>query len=228
MTRNHGLARVTRLISRALGWLGTLLVAYAAAGLAGGAVPVNAGWRQAGEGVRIYVADNGIHTDIILPVAAEGIDWRTLVRADALRDPRYAGHSHVAFGWGDRAFYVGTPTWRDLSLRTVLYAAIGSEDTVLHVTHLPEPTIEPGVRSLVLRPEEYRRLAAFLRGSFQTGPDGRAGSVLGYGRSDAFYAARGRYSALRTCNAWTGEALRHAGVRMGAWTPFTATVMGWL
>lgn len=178
--------------------------------------------------MRVWVEDNGIHTSIIVPVAAEGVDWRDLVRPEDLRDPRFAGHSHLSIGWGDRAFYIGTPTWGELSPKTVLRAAVGSEDTVMHVGHLAEPVEEASVRSVLLRPEEYRRLAGFIRGSFAVGPDGRAGSEHGYGRSDAFYAAHGRYSAIRTCNSWTGEALRHAGVRMGAWTPFSATVMAWL
>lgn len=204
------------------------MVAYGVAGLVGGAFAINRGWAPPEAGVRVWVEDNGIHTSIIVPVAAEGVDWRDLVRPEDLRDPRFAGHSHLSIGWGDRAFYIGTPTWGELSPKTVLRAAVGSEDTVLHVGHLAEPVEEASVRSVLLRPEEYRRLADFIRASFAVGPDGRAGSVPGYGRSDAFYAAHGRYNAIRTCNSWTGEALRHAGVRMGAWTPFSATVMPWL
>jgi len=208
--------------------LGALVFAYGAAGLVGGAFAVNRGWTPPSEGVRIYVEDNGIHTSIVVPVAAEGVDWRDLVRPEDLRDPRFAAHSHLSIGWGDRGFYVGTPTWAELKPGTVLRAAVGSDDTVLHIGHLGEPAAQAGVRAILLRPAEYQRLADFIRSSFAIGADGRAGSVPGYGRSDAFYAARGRYTALRTCNSWTGEALRHAGVRMGAWTPFSATVMEWL
>ncbi|GAA0442253.1 MULTISPECIES: TIGR02117 family protein [Sphingomonas] len=204
------------------------MVGYGVAGLVGGAFALNRGWVPPEAGVRVWVEDNGIHTSIIVPVAAEGVDWRDLVRPEDLRDPRFAGHSHLSIGWGDRGFYIGTPTWGELSPKTVLRAAVGSDDTVMHVGHLAEPVEEASVRSVLLRPEEYRRLAGFIRGSFAVGPDGRAGSVPGYGRSDAFYAAHGRYSTIRTCNSWTGEALRHAGVRMGAWTPFSATVMAWL
>ena len=50
----------------------------------------------------------------------------------------------------------------------------------------------------------------------------------GYTPRDVFYAATGHYGALRTCNVWTGEALRHAGVRMGRWTPFESDVMRWI
>lgn len=42
----------------------------------------------------------------------------------------------------------------------------------------------------------------------------------GYGLADTFYAAKGTYSLLYTCNNWTGDALKAAGVRTGWWTPF--------
>ena len=52
--------------------------------------------------------------------------------------------------------------------------------------------------------------------------------MRGYERSDAFYPASGGYSALRTCNEWTAQGLRAAGVKMGAWAPVPWGVMRWL
>jgi hypothetical protein len=40
-----------------------------------------------------------------------------------------------------------------------------------------------------------------------------------------FYEANGPYSAFYTCNSWTGEALRAAGVKTGLWTPLSQSVM---
>lgn len=196
---------------------------YVIAGLIGGMIPVNPGWRAPASGVTIYVESNGIHTDLIMPKVAAGVDWRVLARADDLRDPRYEGFNHVAIGWGDKAFFLGTPHWRDVRATTVLAAAWGSEATLLHVEHLPAPAPDDHTRKLVLRPDEYRRLAAFIRAS--VAPGGR--HYPGYDASDVFLDARGRYSAFRTCNAWTGEALRAAGVRVGRWTPFPWTVLRW-
>ena len=79
------------------------------------------------------------------------------------------------------------------------------------------------VRRLVVRPAEYRRLVAYIQASLVDGGERRHG----YYAYDAFYAARGHYSALRTCNGWVGDALRFAGVRVGAWTPLPLTVMWW-
>ena len=204
--------------------LAALLATYGIAGLLGGAIPTNRDWREAQGGVRIYVEDNGIHTGIVMPARAGGVDWDAAAPAAALRDPRYAGHGWRSVGWGDRGFYIGTPTWADVNPLTILRAATGGGPTVMHVDFVPEPRVGADVRSVVLSPDEYRRLASFIAGSFAERGERRAG----YGASDAFYGARGRYSALRTCNSWTGEALRMAGVRMGAWTPFPVTVMWWL
>ena len=197
---------------------------YLLAGLVVGTVPVNAGRVPPAAGVRIYVEDNGIHTGIVMPVSAAGVDWRGRLRSEHLRDPRYAAFGWRSFGWGDRAFYIGTPTWGDLRLATVGAAAIGSSSTVIHVEAVPEPRPGRDVRALVLSVAEYRRLAAFVAAPFR-GP-GRP--VFGYGGGDAVYPARGRYSAVTTCNAWTGAALRPAGGTMGAWTRFPVTVMRWL
>jgi hypothetical protein len=49
------------------------LLLYIAAGLIGGAVPVNAGWRPPAQGVRIFVESNGVHTGIVVPKVAAGI-----------------------------------------------------------------------------------------------------------------------------------------------------------
>ncbi|WP_374943515.1 TIGR02117 family protein [Sphingomonas sp.] len=217
------MAAVTR-VAKALAAAIVLLVAgYAAAGLVGGAIPLNAGWRAPAQGVTIYVESNGVHTGLILPKVAAGVDWRPLVPARDLADPRYAAFDHVAFGWGERAFFLETQTWADVKPRTILAAAVGSEATLIHVEHLPRPEPAADVRAIVLRPEEYRRLAAYIAASFA--PHGA--HHRGYAGYDTFYDARGHYDAIRTCNTWTGQALRTAGVRVGAWTPFPVTVMGW-
>ncbi|MBC9034142.1 TIGR02117 family protein [Sphingomonas sp. JC676] len=200
-----------------------LVVAYPVAALIGGAIPVNSNWRQADAGVRIYVIDNGIHSDLVLPVVAQGVDWREQASPADLRNPAQGGHSHMAFGWGNRDFYLKTPSWSAISPGRTVRALSGIGPTVLHVTRLPEPQVGPKVRALMLRPEEYRRLVAFIRGTFTEGPRDK-----GYGDHDSFYAARGHYSAFNTCNQWTSSGLRAAGVRMGAWTPFPFGVMQWL
>jgi uncharacterized protein (TIGR02117 family) len=200
-----------------------VVASYLLAAVAGSAIAVNPGWKQAEAGVRIYVIDNGVHTDLVLPAVAEGVDWRELARPEDLADPAQAAQSHLAFGWGNRDFYLNTPSWSKMEAGRALGALAGTGSTVLHVAHMAEPRAAPHIRSVMLSAPEYRRLAAYVLGTFAS----RA-SVRGYGGNDAFYEAKGGYSAIWTCNQWTGGALRAAGVRMGAWTPFTFGVMRWL
>lgn len=212
-----------RILRRVLAGLALMLLLYAGAGLIGGALPANRAWRPPARGIPIYVESNGVHVGFVLPRQAAGVDWSGWAPARDLADPRYAAHDHVAIGWGEKAFYLETPSWADVKLATVLAAARGSDATLLHVEHIPRPATADDVRRVLLRPQEYRRLAAFIQASFRPG----GGRYRGYGANDAFYEARGRYDGWRTCNAWAGDALRHAGVRVGRWTPFPGTVMAW-
>ncbi|PCD04618.1 TIGR02117 family protein [Sphingomonas spermidinifaciens] len=196
---------------------------YWAAGWLGASFKAPGAEARSAEGVPIFVEDNGIHTGIVLPKALLTRRLAARFKPADLADPRYGRHEWLAVGWGDRAFYIGTPTWADLSLSTVAAAAMGSDSTVLHVEHVPAPRQGGSVRRLFLRPDQAARLVAFIDASL-----GDGAPLRGYGGWDVFYPARGRYSAIRTCNAWTGEALKAAGVPMGRWTPFSGTVMWWL
>jgi uncharacterized protein (TIGR02117 family) len=204
--------------------LALAIIAYVAAALIGGAWPVNQGWRPASAGVTVFVEAGAIHTGLVLPKVAAGVDWRGLARPGDIADPRYAGYDHVAIGWGERGFFLGTPTWLKARPGPIVRALTGSDATLMHVEHVPAPAPGRDERPVTLTPAEYRRLAAFIAASFR--PGGRR--WRGYGPNDAFYDARGRYDAIRTCNSWTGEALRYAGVRMGAWTPLPGLVTWWL
>ena len=215
-----------KLLLRAVLVLLALPLFYFGGALAGGLIPANAGWREAERGVTIFVRTNGVHTWLMVPSAAAGIDWRGLAPAAHIRDPRYAGN-YLAIGYGNREFYLNTPTWGDLSPRTALAAAFGRGPSLVHVEHERDPRPDEYQQPIVLRVEEYRRLAAHIRRSFETDADGRSKPLIGrgYGPADIFYEGRGPYNAYRTCNEWTGEALRAAGVRTGLWTPLSESIM---
>ncbi len=215
--------RVATIAARALGVLAVVAFVYLLAGTALSTVPRNHDWHAPPEGgVTVWIEDNGVHTGIVMPKLAAGVDWRSDFPAADLPDPRYAANDHVAVGWGERNFFLGTPTWSDVRPATVLHAAFGSDETLLHVEHIPRPQVNRDVRAVVLRPDEYRRLAAAIRASRSPGV-----AIRGYAGYDAFYPSAGRYDAIRTCNAWTGDRLADAGIRIGWWTPFSASVMQW-
>lgn len=206
-----------------------LLVLNGAAFL--GVVPFNAGWEQAQAeepgAVTIFIRSNGVHTWIVMPKVSGSVDWRNHSLGEHLRDPRYGAASHIAVGYGNREFYLNTPTWADLTFSRAIGAFSGGGRSLLHVEHVHDPRPEVWQRPIVLRREEYARLADFVLRRFQLDGAGRTLPVLGrgYGPYDMFYEANGGYSLYLTCNEWTGRALRHAGVRTGFWTPMNESIM---
>lgn len=191
---------------------------YLLAALIGSLVPVNRGWTEPTRGITVYLADNGIHADIIMPVAAEGLDWAPLIpRRDFAAPPRQA--RWIAFGSGEQRVYLDTPRWRDITLRT-MWSGLTGGNRVMHVEYVGHPRY--AAREIRLRPEEYRRLWASIRSDFELDERGRPQRIdhPGYGPRDAFYRATGKASAIRTCNSWAAGRLRLAGVRTSLWPPF--------
>ena len=219
--------RVLRTALRCLFAVLAVPFAYAFVALLLGLIPANAGWREAREGVRVFLRTNGVHTWIVVPAVSPDMDWRPLVPGVDLKNPRWGRGNYVAFGYGNREVYLNTPTWADLRTRDAFAAAFGTGSSLIHADHDQDPRPGPAQRPLTLTRDEYRRLVAFIRASFRYDAAGHTVPVRGrgYGASDAFYEATGRYDAFHTCNEWTGEALRAAGVRTGLWTPFSASIM---
>jgi uncharacterized protein (TIGR02117 family) len=199
---------------------------YLGAALIGSYWPANPDWHETPDGITIYVETNGHHTGIVIPVAAAGIDLSLTFRPTDLGDKRLAGN-WLGVGWGDRDFYLNTPTWADLSPRTALSALIGSGRTLLHVDHLDQPYPGDDQRAVRISRAEYTRLIAQIMGSLKRGEDGRPVAIPGYADRDLFYEAKGHYSLLRTCNGWTAETLAGAGIKAPLWTPFSGGVMRW-
>jgi len=206
-------------------WVGRLLTAalavpalYLVAALIGSLIPVNRNWTEAGQGTTVYIADNGIHADVVMPVQADGLDWERVVpRGDmAAAEPTARW---IAFGSGEQRVYLETPTWWDITPRTI-WSALSGGKRVMHVEYVASP--DYAARQIRLRPEEYRRLWAAIRADFALDPKGRPQRIdhPGYGPADAFYRAVGKESAFRTCNSWVARWLRLAGVKTSLWPPF--------
>ena len=218
MARRRRKGRSGRWVGRILTAVLALPALYLLAALIGSLIPVNRGWTEPDEGVTIYLADNGIHADIVMPVSAQGLDWAPIVpKADfAAADP---GARWIAFGAGEERVYVDTPTWWDITPRTIWSALVGGR-RVMHVEYAASPAY--AAREIRLRPEEYRRLWAAIRADFELSDTGRPRLIdhPGYGCCDAFYRATGKANAVRTCNSWAADKLRLAGIATSLWPPF--------
>ncbi len=220
----RGIARWSARIAAAIL---ALPAAWLAAALLLGAIPANVRWHPPAQGITIYLRSNGVHTWILMPQRNRYMDWRPYAPAADLADPRWGNANYVAIGYGNREFYLNTPTWADLSPRTAALALFGGGRTLLHVEHVHNPEPDRWQRPIKLRPAEYRRLVAYVRARFRLDSRGLTMPLIGrgYGANDMFYEANGGYSFILTCNEWTGRALRAAGVRTGLWTPLSQSIM---
>jgi uncharacterized protein (TIGR02117 family) len=227
------LRRWSRWLERAALGAAALLLFHAVLLLLG-FVPVNRAYvpPPAQDCVRIFVRCNEVHTDLVLPVVCEeaDVDWRrTFPLGDYwgnVRKPKY-----VAIGWGNREFYVNTPTWKQFKLSSACGALFWPSETVLHVEYLNDVAPGEHMQPVLLTREQYGRLAAFVKSSVGESHESGAACTateISYGRRDRFYVAGGRYHLFNTCNQWTGRGLKTAGVPTGMWTPLKQQVLYWL
>ncbi len=201
---------------------------FALAGWVGSSIPRNSDWQEPDPGeqrtVEILIGTNGVHTEIVMPLLTPEHDWRRVFPASDIPASSRA-YTHVAVSWGERKFFLETPTWADVNPITVLRAMTGGEG-VLHVAHYVRPAPSDDYRVLHLRPHEYAALARTILSDLA--PADERETLAGYGANDVFYSARGTYHIANTCNQWTSDQLAAAGVTIGLWSPFPGGVMKWV
>lgn len=219
-------------VLKVLRWAGLVFVGSAAlfalSGWIGSSISRNSGWTEPNPStertIGILIGTNGIHTEIAMPILTPEQDWRGIFPAsDIIASSR--DYTHVAISWGEREFFLETPTWYDVNPITVVRAMTGGEG-VLHVAHYVRPAPSDDYRVMHLRPVEYRALAASIKG--QVAPSETREVLPGYEAHDVFYTASGTYHLGNTCNQWTSDQLASAGVEIGVWSPFPGGVMKWV
>jgi uncharacterized protein (TIGR02117 family) len=221
--------RLVRVLGRIVAIFVGLLVLYVMAALVLGTLPANRDFQSPPAGTEIFVCSNGWHTDFVLPVRTREIDWARRFPAPDFVGP-VGGYDHIGIGWGNLDFYHATPTWAEFEVSTALRALLGSGPSALHVQYRPGPGFKEDCGRLVLDDAHYRMLADYIDGSLLDSAAGEAAVFAspGYGATDAFYLALGRFSPFKSCNVWIGQGLKVAGLPTGIWTPFSFLVLSHL
>ncbi|MCY1720689.1 TIGR02117 family protein [Prolixibacteraceae bacterium Z1-6] len=170
------------------------------------------------EQMEVYVSSNGVHLDVIVPVESLEHEF-----AQQLQLPR--GTKFVAFGWGDKNFYIKTPEWKDLTVQTAFTAVFLKSATAMHVTVYKQTS--PAWRTLKICPLQIQQLVNYITNSFARDANGRIEllDVKGYASNDSFYNARGSFSLFKTCNVWVNQALKEALIETSVWSPFDFGVL---
>lgn len=169
--------------------------------------------------INIYVKTNGIHTDIIVPLKNKYFDWNTKISQKNTKK-YYAKMQYVAIGWGDKGFYLNTPTWSDLTFKTAFKAAFGLSSTAIHTTYYSAIEENNSCVKIKITPKQYNKLCNYICNSALLKQNKFLSIKTNalYGNHDAFYEARGSYNLFKTCNTWTNNALKKTGLNACLWT----------
>ncbi len=223
------IGRGLRLVWRLLRWSLFLVIFYVFVVLVG-LIPVNRGFAPPpdGVGVKVFVLSGAVHTDLILPVRSDSTNWLDEFPRDAF-EKNCERYSHVAIGWGDRGFYLETPTWRELKASTAVNAMLLTSDSVMHVQFMGEPLETVECRAVRVSEEQYAALTQFIRDTFER-KDDQVVPINGeaYNERDAFFVARGSYHAFNTCNCWAARGLAQTGVTVPWFAPMPRTILWYL
>lgn len=164
--------------------------------------------------VVIYVQSNGVHTDVCFPSINDDMDWTKFIQPEEFTDNRQI--DYITIGWGDKGFFLDTPTWADLKTSTAINAAFLPSPTAMHVWYTGEPILTDSRRRVSISRENYRKMVKYAKSYFKRkGNDVQLIPNSGYTQRDNFYEAFGNYHCFNTCNSFTNGVLKQGGVRTG-------------
>src|SRR6218665_1519957 len=209
------------LILKIIGFLLGAVFLYIILGILLPLIPVSEEKTEDPKIIEAYIMTNGVHTDLVVPVKTKYVDWSQKLPFENTRgkDP---DQNFIAFGWGDKGFYLDTPTWADLKFSTAFKAAFWLSESAMHCTYYKKMTIGEDCKKIMLREKQYQDLIKFIDDKFDKDAEGNYQLIKTdavYDNDDAFYDAKGSYNFAYTCNTWANDGLKAAGQKAAFWTP---------
>jgi uncharacterized protein (TIGR02117 family) len=172
--------------------------------------------------IAIYIKTNGAHTDIVLPVRNNQMDWSREIKYENIASSDTV-YPYLAIGWGDKGFYLETPTWAELKPSVAFKAAFWLSTAAMHATYYKSMTEDDRCKKITVSKKQYAELVSYITQWFQKDAGGHFINIkttANYGETDAFYEAKGRYSLFFTCNTWANSTLKACGQKGCVWTIF--------
>jgi uncharacterized protein (TIGR02117 family) len=184
-------------------------------------IAVNSEAIQEKKEVSIYIKSNGVHTDIIVPIKNQIKDWSSEIKFNDTKS-KDSLMQFLAFGWGDKGFYLYTPQWSYLKASTALKAATGLSTSAMHTTFYKNISENENCKKINISKENYQKLVTYISESFKRDLNQKFQCISGhsYANNDIFYEANGTYSLFYTCNTWANNALKSCAQKAALWTPY--------
>lgn len=138
----------------------------------------------------IYLHDNGVHVDIIIPC----------------KDGSFA-----AYGWGSKIFFMEVPSWDNLTYSVGFQALFTKPASCMRVVKYN--TRNPEWKVVKLSEKQLLKVKSEIDMKFTYDDIGNRIHI-----KDGFYEAEGNYFALNTCNTWANRVLKSAGLKARLYT----------
>ncbi|WP_026732652.1 TIGR02117 family protein [Fischerella sp. PCC 9605] len=176
--------------------------------------------------LKICISNTGIHSNIIVPTKNNVFDWHNYIYINEVGIDTTQDYNYLSFGWGDRDFYMSTPSLADLKLSTTLKALFLPTPSVMHVKGYQRILDNLEVKCVRVNKDDYLQLMEYIQTSFKVDAKGKK-IRLGNGHTSnaGFYGAVGSYSILKNCNSWTAVGLRKADVNTPLWDGLSSAIM---
>jgi len=157
-------------------------------------------------GEAIYVLLGGWHTELALPLSQIDSPLAAL-------KSEFPGARTLVFGWGARDYYMAPNPGLAEAMR-----ALSPGPAVMLVMGQPAASARSDNAFVVyLSHQGAARLSQWLWNELAKDGAGQPHRIAaGPSPQSLFYAATGSYDASHTCNTWTAEALRIAGLPIDA------------
>lgn len=209
------------IIIKIIGFIIGVVFLYIILGLLIPYIPIKAKETNDPKTIELYILTNGVHTDLVLPVKTKYIDWSGKLPFENTKG-KQTDFNYISFGWGDKGFYLDTPTWADLKFSTAFKAAFWLSDSAMHCTYYKQMKPGDDCKKILITEKQYQDLIKFIDDKFDKDSDGKYILIKTnavYGNNDSFYDARGSYNFTYTCNTWANNGLKAAGQKAALWTP---------
>ncbi|MCK5638685.1 MAG: DUF2459 domain-containing protein [Flavobacteriaceae bacterium] len=176
-------------------------------------IPINNEEENSEKNNSIYLNSNGVHLNII--IAKDQLHSKLL---DGLK--YFKNDNYFAFGWGDKNFYLNTPTWSNLTFNNSCRALFLKSASLIHLTRYP--TIKGDWVEIKVNQNQLNKINQYIDKTFYL--DSLNKKILlnnkGYSYNNDFYESLGSFTCFKTCNTWVNSGLKESDIKACLWTPF--------
>lgn len=219
--KNNRMKKMLLIIIKIIGFIIGVVFLYIILGLLIPYIPVKSEKTDEPKTIELYILTNGVHTDLVVPVKTKYVDWSEKLPFENTKG-KQTDFNYISFGWGDKGFYLDTPTWAQLKPSTAFKAAFWLGESAMHCTYYKKMQLGDDCKKMMITEQQYQNLIKFIDDRFDKDVSGKYILIKTdavYGKDDAFYDAKGSYNFTYTCNTWANNGLKAAGQKAALWTP---------